>query len=70
MLNKEIDDISNSIKEIAEDNEDAKLLMSIPGYHFTLGCLYSVNRRHKQVSRFRAFGFVRRPSSINPFFRK
>jgi len=42
VLNKEIDDISNSIKEIAEDNEDAKLLMSIPGYHFTLGCLYSV----------------------------
>ena len=31
MLNKEIDDISNRIKEIANDNEDAKLLMSIPG---------------------------------------
>jgi Transposase and inactivated derivatives len=34
VLNKEIDDISNKIKEIANDNEDAKLLMSIPGISF------------------------------------
>jgi len=34
VLNKEIDDISNRIKEIANDNEDAKLLMSIPGISF------------------------------------
>ena len=33
-FDKEIDDISNRIKEIAEDNEDAKLLMSIPGISF------------------------------------
>jgi len=34
VLNKEIDEISNKIKEIANDNEDAKLLMSIPGISF------------------------------------
>ncbi|MFP3131031.1 MAG: transposase [Nitrososphaeria archaeon] len=34
VLNKEIEDISNRIKEIANDNEDAKLLMSIPGISF------------------------------------
>ena len=33
-FNKEIDEISNRIKEIANDNEDAKLLMSIPGISF------------------------------------
>jgi len=33
-FDKEIDEISNKIKEIAEDNEDAKLLMSIPGISF------------------------------------
>jgi len=33
-LNKEIDNISNRIKDIAEDNKDAKLLMSIPGISF------------------------------------
>ena len=33
-FDKEIDDISNKIKEIAENNEDAKLLMSIPGISF------------------------------------
>jgi hypothetical protein len=33
-FDKEIDEISNRIKEIAEDNEDAKLLMSIPGISF------------------------------------
>ncbi|MFP3130419.1 MAG: transposase [Nitrososphaeria archaeon] len=33
-LNKEIDEISNKIKEIANDNKDAKLLMSIPGISF------------------------------------
>jgi len=33
VLNKEIDNISNRI-EIANDNEDAKLLMSIPGISF------------------------------------
>jgi len=31
VLNKEIESISNRIKEIANYNEDAKLLMSIPG---------------------------------------
>jgi len=34
VLNKEIDDISNRIKDIAKDSEDAKLLMSIPGISF------------------------------------
>ena len=33
-LNKEIDEISNKIKEIANDNEDAKLMRSIPGISF------------------------------------
>jgi transposase len=33
-FNKEIDDISNRIKEIANDNEDAKLFMNIPGISF------------------------------------
>ena len=33
-FNKEIDDISNRKKDIAEDNEVAKLLMSIPGITF------------------------------------
>jgi len=34
VLNKEIDDISNRIKVIAKDSEDAKLLMSIPRISF------------------------------------
>ena len=33
-FNKEINDISNRIKDIANDSEDAKLLMSIPGISF------------------------------------
>jgi len=59
VLNKEIDDISNRIKEIANYNEDAKLLMSIPGISLYSGAFSTqLNRRHKQVSRFRAFGFI------------
>ena len=59
VLNKEIDDISNKIKEIANDNEDAKLLMSVPGISLYSGAFSTQrNRGHKQVSRLRTFGLI------------